>query len=258
MSLIFIGDIHQNWHHVEAGLAAQTILPQAAILLGDMECTQPLDIVAAPLLDRGISVYWIHGNHDYDTGPEMWANLAAPDRNPRTAEGALHGRVVEIGGVRVAGLGGAFLPFVWPAHAPPRLARRAELAEALAMRHPELDAMQAAARAHFLSVTAIWPEDIEALSTQKADVLVTHEAPSSHPQGVGTLDELARAMGAKVIVHGHHHVTSHARAADGLRALSVGDTWAVDLDGTVVWRGAPRTRPLPRPCTGWVMHMMAA
>jgi predicted phosphodiesterase len=258
MSLIFVGDIHQNWHHVEAGLAALATPPQVAILLGDIECAQPLDHLAAPLLSRGVKVYWIHGNHDYDTGPEMWANLAAPERNPLTARGALHARVIDIAGLRVAGLGGAFLPYVWPANAPPRLHRRTQLAADLAVRRPDLDAAQAAALAHFLTVTAIWPEDIDALSEQKADVLVVHEAPSSHPEGVGVLDDLARAMGARLIVHGHHHVTSHAEAHDGLRAVSVGDAWAVGVDGSVVWRGAPRSRPLPRSCDGWVVRAMAA
>ena len=94
MSLVFIGDIHQNWHHIEAGLAALPTPPRAAILLGDIECTEPLDRMAAPLLDRGVTVYWIHGNHEHDTGPEMWENLAAPERNPLTAAGALHSRVI--------------------------------------------------------------------------------------------------------------------------------------------------------------------
>ena len=258
MSLIFIGDIHQNWHHIEAGLSSLPTPPHAAILLGDIECAQPLDQVAAPLLDRGVAVYWIHGNHDYDTGPEMWANLAAPERNPRTAAGALHNRIIDIAGVRVAGLGGAFLPHVWRANAPPRLHRREQLAADLAVSRPDLDPSQAAALAHFLAVTAIWPEDVDALAMQKADVLVTHEAPSSHPAGIGALDELARAVGARLIVHGHHHITSHARADDGLRVLSVGDTWAVGMDGRVVWRGAPRSRPLPRPGNGWVVQSIAA
>jgi predicted phosphodiesterase len=254
MSLIFIGDIHQDWHHVESGLAKLSAPPRAAVLLGDIECTRPLDELAAPLLRRGVAVYWIHGNHDYDTGPEMWANLAAPERNPVTARGALHGRVVEIEGLRVAGLGGAFLPRVWPANGVPRLHRRANLERIL---DPGMEATRAAALTHFLTETAIWPEDIEALAAQKADVLVTHEAPSSHPDGVGVLDDLARAMGATLIVHGHHHVTTESRHADGLRALSVGNTWAVGLDGGVVWRGERRTRPLPRPVEGWSVRSTA-
>lgn len=258
MSLIFIGDIHQNWHHVEAGLSALSTLPRAAVLLGDVECTLPLDKVAAPLLDRGIAVYWIHGNHEYDGGTEMWENLVARDRNPLTAPGALHARVIEIEGLRVAGLGGTFVPHVWSGHAPPRLHRRDQLAADLPISRPDLTPERAAAAAHIIGATAIWPEDIDTLSTQKADVLVTHEAPSSHPDGIGVLDRLARAMGAKLVVHGHHHITSDARTADGLRVLSVGDAWAVGPDGAVVWRGEKRRRPLPRPGIGWTVQFHAA
>jgi len=258
MSLIFIGDIHQNWHHVEAGLATLPVAPHAAVLLGDIECMLPLDDMAAPLLERGVEVYWIHGNHEHDAGPEMWANLAAPERNPLTAAGALHTRVVEIAGVRVAGLGGAFLPHVWSGDTPPRLHRRDQLAADLTVTRPDLDSSRAAAVAHFMTTTAIWPEDVDALAKQRADVLVTHDAPSSHPAGFSALDDLARAMGARTIVHGHHHITSHAQAEDGLRVLSVGATWAVDLEGTVVWRGGKRERPLPRPCHGWVVRSVAA
>ena len=258
MSIVFVGDIHQNWAEVEAGLAAMPAPPTAAILLGDIECAQPLDEAAAPLLDRGVSVHWIHGNHDYDAGPEMWANLAAPERNKQTAPGALHVRVAEICGVRVAGLGGVFLRHVWPANAAPRLRRRDQLAAHLAVTRPDLGVAGAAALGAFLAATAIWPEDLEILSSQQADVLVTHEAPSSHPEGVGVLDALARMMGARLIVHGHHPVTSHARAADGLRVLGVGDAWGVGLDGAVMWRGRKRERPLPRIGSGWVLQSIAA
>jgi predicted phosphodiesterase len=258
MSLVFIGDIHQNWHHVEAGLASLPAPPRAAVLLGDIECTAPLDHVAAPLLDRGVAVYWIHGNHEHDSGPEMWANLVAPERNPLTAAGALHSRVVEIEGVRVAGLGGTFLPHVWAGNAPPRLHRRDQLAADLAASRPDLSPAQAARVMHFLATTAIWPEDVEALAAQTADVLVTHDAPSSHPEGSVALDRLARRMGVGLIVHGHHHITSHAQAADGLRVLAVGAAWAVGLDGAVTWRGGKRERPLPRPGEGWAVQPVAA
>ncbi len=258
MSPIFIGDIHQNWHHVERGLSGLEEIPEAAILLGDIECTAPLDQVAAPLLNRGIAVYWIHGNHDYDGGTEMWWNLVDPLCNPRTSPGALHGRVIEIAGLRMAGLGGTFEPQVWSGIAPPRVRRREDLAAALSATRPDLGPALAAASAHILGATAIWAEDVDALALQKADVLITHEAPSSHPSGVRVLDDLARAMGARLIVHGHHHITSHARAADGLRVQSVGDAWAVDADGAVIWRGEKRRRPLPKPGDGWALDFVAA
>ena len=70
-----------------------------------------------------------------------------------------------------------------------------------------------AALIHSLGATAIWPEDYDYLATQRADILVTHEAPRSHPSGNAALDALARAMGASLIVHGHHHVCLSRRGA---------------------------------------------
>jgi hypothetical protein len=103
---------------------------------------------------------------------------------------------------------------------------------------------------HSLGSTAIWPEDYDALAGQQADILVTHEAPASHPAGNAALDALARAMGARLIVHGHHHVTYRAVAADGLCAMGVASAWATTAAGNVVWKGeAPRH--LTAPPDGW-------
>ena len=257
MPLVFIGDIHQLWHHIDAGLASLSALPKAAILLGDIQCDQPLDDLAAPLLDRGITVHWIHGNHDNDGGPDMWANLASPERNPRTAPGALHARVLDIEGTRVAGLGGTFRPRVWAPPKPPRLWKRSELADDLEALGPAYGLNQRAALAHSLSAAAIWPEDIDALMALRADVLVTHEAPSSHPAGNAVIDDLARAMGARLIVHGHHHVVSHVEAHDGLRVLGVASAWGADLNGQVLWEG-DKPRPLPLLGQGWTLQSIEA
>jgi predicted phosphodiesterase len=257
MTIVFIGDIHQHWHFVHAGLAALSAPPRVAVLLGDIQCERPLDELAAPLLRHGIAVHWIHGNHDNDGGPEMWANLAAPERNPLTASGALHARVADIGGIRIAGLGGTFRPRVWSPPAAPRLRHRHQLADDLADLGPAYGPKQRAALAHSLTTAAIWPEDIDALASQRADVLVTHEAPSSHPAGSAAIDALARAMGARTIVHGHHHVTSNARADDGLTVLGVAAAWGASLDGAVLWEG-DKPRPLPAPGPGWTLQSIAA
>jgi predicted phosphodiesterase len=241
MTIVFIGDIHRQWPYVARGLDATGSPPTSAILLGDIECRRPLDEVAAPLLDGGIAVFWIFGNHDNDGGPEMWANLADPARNPRTAPGALNGRVIEIGGVRIAGLGGTFRPRIWEPPEPPRVRRRNDLPADLARLGPHWREDHRDALVHSLGATAIWPEDYERLAAQRADILVTHEAPGSHPAGSATLDDLARAMGARLIVHGHHHVCYRAVAPDGLRALGVAAAWGLTEDGTALWRGeAPR------------------
>lgn len=251
MAIVFIGDIHQQWHSVERGLAELDPLPQAAILLGDIQCERPLDELATPLLDRGIDVHWIFGNHDNDGGPEMWANLVEPERNPRTTEGALHARVVEIAGLRIAGLGGTFRPRIWEPPEAPRLYSRAELPEDLA--HLNWGEDHINALIHSLGATAIWPEDYEYLASQRADILVTHEAPRSHPSGNAALDELARAMGAKLIVHGHHHVSYRAVAPDGLRAMGVAAAWGATLEGELLWPGES-PRHLGNLIAGWSLE----
>lgn len=250
MTVVFVGDIHQQWPLIEAGLAALDVLPRAAVLLGDIQCDRPLDVLAAPLLARGIPTFWIFGNHDNDGGPEMWANLADPARNPLTAPGALHGRVADIGGLRIAGLGGTFRPRVWEPPDSPRLHARTELVADLAEMAGHWPDSHRAALAHSLGVAAIWPEDIARLGALRADILVTHEAPGSHPMGKAVIDDLARKMGARLVIHGHHHVGYRAIAPDGLAVLGVASAWGVLQDGAVLWRGE-RPRPLGRLRAGW-------
>ena len=252
MTIVFIGDIHQQWDSVERGLAALDPLPDAAILLGDIQCDRPLDELARPLLDRAIDVHWIFGNHDNDGGPEMWANLVEPDRNPRTRRGALHARIVEIAGIRIAGLGGTFRPRIWEPPNPPRVHRRAQLPDDLADLRGWSDE-HIGALIHSLSATAIWPEDYDDLAGQRADILVTHEAPRSHPAGNAALDELARAMGASLVVHGHHHVSYRAVARDGLRAMGVAAAWGATIDGELLWPGEP-PRQLGSLVGGWSLE----
>ena len=245
-----MGDIHRHWHHVEAGLQAQPRTPRHVILLGDMECTAPLDHHVAPILAAGASLHWIFGNHDADGGPNMWANLADPSRNPLTTEGALHGRVIEVAGLRIAGLGGTFHTRVWNPPQKPRLTSRDQLHADMATIGPGWSPDATAALARNLATLAIWPEDIDRLATKRADILVTHEAPSSHRSGAHVLDDLARAMGATLVVHGHHHTTYRATAPDGLQAQGVAAAWGTTLAGTPIWPG-DKPRLLPR-TEGWL------
>jgi hypothetical protein len=140
---------------------------------------------------------------------------------------------------------------VWDPPALPRLHGRAELAADVRLMGRGWRADHLAALEHSLGAMAIWPEDVAALSGQRADILVTHEAPSSHPQGNAALDALGRAMGVRLIVHGHHHVNYLATAPDGLRALGVAAAWGVTDTGEVLWEGeAPRH--LTASPAGWV------
>lgn len=241
MTIVFIGDIHQMWDRVERGLARLAALPRAAVILGDVQCTKPLDELAAPLLGRGIAVHWIFGNHDNDGGPGMWHHLTSPESNPVTSGRSLHATVTEIEGVRIAGLGGTFRPRVWEPPAPPRLRFRTQLPDDVRQMGRGWRAEHIEALVHSLGTMAIWPEDYDYLASQRADILVTHEAPSSHPAGSAALDALGRAMGARLIVHGHHHVNYVATAPDGLKALGVAAAWGALETGEVLWEGeAPR------------------
>ncbi len=250
MTVAFVGDVHQRWDLIEAGLAALPAPPRFAVLLGDMQCDRPLDALAAPLLRRGIAVFWIFGNHDNDGGPEMWANLTDRARNPHTARGALHGRVADIGGLRIAGLGGTFRPRVWDPPEPARLHARSELADDLAAMSGHWPEEHRAALAHSLGAAAIWPEDVERLSRRRADILVTHEAPESHPAGNAVLGKLARMMGARLLIHGHHHVNYRALGPGDLAVLGVASARGVLQDGTPLWPGEP-PRPMGRLAPGW-------
>jgi predicted phosphodiesterase len=248
--IVVIGDVHRRWDLVRRGLEAMRRPARHVILLGDMECHEALDALVAPTLEHGADLHWIHGNHDADGGREMWRNLADPGRNPVTASGALHGRVVELGGVRVAGLGGTFNTRVWHPPKPARLRGRAELPADMATLGAGWSADAAESLAFSLAAMAVWPEDVAVLAGQRADVLITHEAPSSHPSGVAVIDELARRMGARLVVHGHHHVAYRARAGDGLEVQGIPAASGMDLAGRALWHGE-KERVAPRATEGW-------
>ena len=46
MSIVFIGDIHRDWRPIIQGLDRLDQPPVAAVLMGDIECTAPLDELA--------------------------------------------------------------------------------------------------------------------------------------------------------------------------------------------------------------------
>ena len=189
--IFFCGDPHGHFEHIIEAVYAHR--PAAIVLLGDVQAQEPLESALSPILNR-TEVWWIHGNHDTDSDAD-YDNLfgsALDDRN-------LHGRVVEIAGVRIAGLGGIFRRQVWPAPGQPL--------------YPSVEAFLAQCgkgnrwrgglpRKHRSS---IFPREFEQLLQQKADVLVTHEAPSCHPYGFQVIDNLAASLGVGLAFHGHHH-----------------------------------------------------
>jgi predicted phosphodiesterase len=202
--ILYCGDPHGSFRHILE--VADRTQASAIVLLGDMEPVRPLHAELAPILDR---VWWIPGNHDADaddTWTWVWGSRLA-DRN-------LHGRVVTLpDGTRLAGLGGVFREAVWYPSASaaregaPAFRSRKEHGQAT----PRQNRWQGGHhRKHWGS---IYPDEVDCLAGLRADVLVTHEAPGYHPNGFAILDTLAQSMGARALVHGHHHDRLDSSAA---------------------------------------------
>ncbi len=227
--IFFCGDVHGNFEHVIE--AVRDHRPAAVIFLGDLQAQRPLDQELQPILGL-TEIWWIHGNHDTDSQADH-DNLflsALADRN-------LHGRVVEIAGVRIAGLGGVFRGEVW--HPPGEIQHEAFAAlERSEANRPSVKAYRnERARKHRSS---IFPDEYFQLVGQRADILITHEAPSCHPHGFDAIDELARSMVVRTTFHGHHHdrpdYTSH-REHLGFEAYGVGFCGITDQDGNIICAG---------------------
>jgi hypothetical protein len=57
--VVLVGDVHRQWHYLNAGLARLSRPPGSMILLGDLECSAPLDALVWPFLSAGVAVHWI-------------------------------------------------------------------------------------------------------------------------------------------------------------------------------------------------------
>lgn len=236
----FLGDTHGHFEHIVPALRAamrSNTQPAAVIFLGDLELAEPLEVIAKPIEDLGVRLWFIHGNHDVDR-PVCFSNLfqsAYADRN-------LHGRIVEIDGLRVAGLGGVFSKDIWHldiAGGEPLWLSYSDYAEHERNRFPALGSavLEGRLRKHRGS---IFFDDYEQLYGQCADILVTHEAPSCHPRGYLTVDELGRSMRIAKVFHGHHHDCldySHCTTRLGFQAHGVGFCGIADSAGRSIRGG---------------------
>jgi len=221
--IIFAGDPHRNFTPILRACLARS--PGTLILLGDCDCPAPLPDLLAPAVAAGWRVHWILGNHDTETEAAFDHMVGAhPD-------GDIGLRVIDIGGVRVAGLPGVFKPRVWYPRAdtpgervdPPRFQTRHAF---MATLRPDERWRGGLPLWHR---DTIFPEDITQLRKERFDVLVSHEAPSSHRHGFPVLDALAEVCGARLIVHGHHHESYATTLPNGIavRGLRLAETWVL-------------------------------
>ena len=229
--ILFVGDCHGDF---EPMLKAATEA-SAVILLGDQE---PLDDLAS-ILGQEIAekTWWIFGNHDSDDPEYIKHHSSMADRN-------LHCRVVEIDGLRIAGLGGTFRSNILGVD------RQTTLSDLLHVRPQDTRQSLALIRKDKKLApqdhTTIFPEDLNVMSRlaskTRVDVLVTHEAPESHKLGYRILGDVARALKARIHIHGHHHERYDAMIDGGLRVAGVGMSgmmieWLQPRDG-LFWLAA--------------------
>ncbi|ANT63051.1 hypothetical protein AYJ57_21495 (plasmid) [Salipiger sp. CCB-MM3] len=218
-NILFYGDPHGNYAPLISACLAER--PDTVLIAGDMTGPKdgpdrivPIREAIAPLLRDGVEVIWTHGNHDTDSEEIFDATFGSyPERH-------LHGDVRTLKGssLRVGALGGVFRGAIW---------------------FPEMDYEDAArydSPEHFMSETdtrwrgdlplrhwsSIFPSDAERIRNLGADILLTDEAPSNMTKfGFMALDQLADDMGAKMIVHGHHHTASRGRLMNGLHVCGL-------------------------------------
>lgn len=211
--ILVYGDPHGNW---EPLFSAIERAPKAVIVLGDFSDGK-LDPAGAGrtreafnrILDFGIDLRFIIGNHDasLDSQVELLEEFA---------DHRIDGKVVEIEGKRIAGLGGIIRGKLWRGDGEALVSSEAEL---IAMT-PRVERWKdGVSKKH---MTTIKPWTVEALRSQKADVLITHEAPSCHQHGFEFLDHLASDMGVSLVVHGHHHKSYSGALDNGIQVRGVG------------------------------------
>lgn len=221
--IFFCGDVHGNFPFVIQ--AVRVHRPAAVVFLGDLQPQRPLEQELSPILEL-TETWFIHGNHDTDSQADH-DNLflsALADRN-------LHGRVVEIAGTRIAGLGGVFRGQVWY---PPEPAKH-ESAEAYTKTCGKGNLWHGGLPLKHRST--IFPDKYARLVGKRADILVTHEAPSSHPNGFEAIDDLACSLRVHTAFHGHQHDRldySDHRERMGFKSFGVGFCGITDQDGNII------------------------
>ena len=229
-NVLFFGDNHGHFRHIIAAVEREK--PDAIVLLGDIEASQPLEIELAPIIGK-TTIRLIHGNHDVDSD-FVYRNLF----ESKLAGSNLDGRVEKVAGIRIAGLGGVFRGKIWMPPETPKFDSYAAWLKAAKPRHGEGNVVhETQARTH--RSTIFW-DTYSRLRDQRADVLVTHEAPSVHPHGFAAIDELAKAMGVQATFHGHHHDSLNYRDEwdhIGFKAYGVGFCGITDLYGGIVRPG---------------------
>lgn len=216
--ILFAADAHGAFSPIiEAADKASAI-----ILLGDQEPEYDLAEELGPEVAE--KTWWIYGNHDSDDPLYIKRHATMAHRN-------LHCRVAEIAGLKITGLGGTFSPEILDVDFNTPLDMLGNIWPILS-RHLKINTGEPRIPTA-LDLTTIFAEDLIHLSrmagTEKIDVLVSHEAPESHPRGYQMIGDLARLLGAQLLVHGHHHERYDAIIDGDIRVVGVGLLGSMDM-----------------------------
>jgi len=221
--ILFCGDPHGCFANVIS--AVFKYQPEAVILLGDYNLEAPLEQYLKSIIGLA-QIYWIAGNHDFDSQTE-YENLY----HSAFAYNNLHLKVINVTGVRIAGLGGIFMGRNWMPGDIPKWDSKVHWLKCKPSNIKKIP----------LHIEySIWYHQLERMKKQvRADILVCHEAPSSHQYGYQVIDELAISIGATQIVHGHHHVYYQDILANGIRVTGASIGGVVNLKGEqLITRGS--------------------
>lgn len=198
----FVDDVHGEFRYLAQTLLRAQLRPRWIVFVGDIDVDhKPFREILEPLrrFDPRLSIAFNHGNHDADS-QEHWEML-------HDAGNAVvfHGPVANLSGIWVAGLGGHFVEPIWLP--PARLVFSTKQAAISRGVFQYRGSQRTSPEYH----AAIYPDDLDRLAKERADILVTHEAPSCHPRGFEVLDDLARRLDVIRSFHGHHHddLTAH-------------------------------------------------
>jgi len=217
-SILFVGDPHGEHQHICQ--AIKQCKPVSTVLVGDMCYEQPIDHIFNACMQQH-QLHWIHGNHDTDT--QAWYDSIFMSA---WAEQNMHGKVVQVAGLNIAGLGGVFRKKIWGGQAMAKYPSR-ESWQAM-HKHKRFAPVYAASKRKHES--SIWLEDYERLAEESADILVLHEAPTSDRYGHQALDDLATRLGVRLIIHGHHHRFYCDTLNNGIAVVGLGLAQLATLD----------------------------
>lgn len=210
MRVLVAGDTHGDFRHV----VSNAIDAEVVVFLGDQTPKRDLMVELGVVVDKS---WFVLGNHDSDCAEYLHNHKSMIHR-------CLHCSVEQFGGLRVAGLSGIFVRRFLGLSNVDQLEDLYSIKPFYHNRQDWLRCRNPGIEYH----TGIFPEDIERMIDLQADVLICHEAPECHRYGFQMLGDLARVMGVRLLIHGHHHERYEAVIEGGIKVVGLGTPGQID------------------------------